>query len=763
MIKMEEETWRVRTFQRQEELSNIHILQGIWKYSRSLVVILITLFITCLLLDKIIYLVFNIDNRIIQWFLKYFSLPDIRSIKTFLGVLAGGISAILGIIFALYSQGFRLSTDRYSETVTKFIEKEPVVELFFQLLIFTDLFIIATLLRIQFTNKIPYVTLAVIICLIFSSLMGILIFKNHYLGSIKPESLFSRLIRETKACIYNASNMKSSFYKSWNLVKKQQKEANELLGVVEALYEDLVRYNNWQDAQFAPISAGFILQYYSQRKRYIDHNSQWFPQKYEKIGSNNLMMYDLKLSYELQGKGPLHITKPNYNWVEDKIIGFLGQISTSLTKNYQKKCAIMLITAYKNILIGDVSKDHLGRFTKHHPGAFQEQEFEIFDKCLNDFISLFNYIDPLDTPVMIEYLNAFFSITSTINEGFEWSKLNKALERLYRISKTDLVSEEMPTLFRETLIDYFERLEVELTVEGQIITPKQWLEHEIQTTLKKQEETIIEEYIKKSSNNVEKIMKICFEKGEKEMLLHFWGIQWTWIQQLKKIGYHSLSEQISQKAAMSSDYLEKINDKSLIEETDIRQQIEYILFPAIVNGDKNIFFNSAKSFLISHKILMPSDIKNENQLLNLQAWVRTPLIIGGMTYIISELKQDEYYIREYVKLLETYLIKPENLIVILKTALYRPLQLIFPETTHFRHWFMQIYSQIEALPKILSNSQSPLGGEWIADHPSSFIQRHSDRMRSFSLEEYSVKEFIGYLEKRNQIQKLLRILKGKNV
>ena len=763
---MQGERWRVGKFQRQEELSDMNILLQIWKYSWKLFFIFLILFFFWFVFDNAaphLVVMVKKNNTIRQWLIKYLFLPDIGSIKMLLGVLASVISAILGIIFALYAVGFRLSTERYSEIVTKFIEDESVVQWFFQLLIFTDIFIIATLFKIQFINQIPYASLILIIFLIFSSLMGILILKNHYLRSIKPESLFSRLFREIKICIDSVSNIKSCFYKSWRVVKSQRNEADKLLRVTESLYEDLARHNNWQDAQYSPLSIGKILQYYLQRKRYIDRShAWWFPQKYEKVHSDNLSMYTLKINYELQGKGPLHIEKTYYEWFEDEIVRFLRQVNNSLSKNYQPKIVASLIESYKKILVGDISRDNLGRFTKYSPGAFQSQEFEMFNKVFDDFINLFDHLDYLDVSVMTDYLNTFFTITSTINGGFEWDKINRIIERLSILTKKDLITIDIPTLFRKILIDYYERLEVERIVEGKIITPVKWLESEVENELKNQEKVIIEQCIKKSADHLEQIIKICFEKGQKEILLHYLGMQWTWIQQLKQIKYHGLAEEISKRAVRNAGYLLDINDQHLIEKVEIRQQVEYILFPALINGEKSLFINSTRAFLIVHRILMPTNIQDEKQL-NLYAWIRTSLIIGGMTYIISELNQDDYFIREYAKLLEAAF-KPDQLVNIFKIAVDTPPELIYSETMYFHHWFRQIYSKIEAIPKKFVSSQGALGSKRLSEHPSIFIQKHSESLMFHLLERHSIKEFINYLEKRHQIKRLVEIFKKwKNV
>lgn len=64
-----------------------------------------------------------------------------------------------------------------------------------------------------------------------------------------------------------------------------------------------------------------------------------------------------------------------------------------------------------------------------------------------------------------------------------------------------------------------------------------------------------------------------------------------------------------------------------------------------------------------------------------------------------------------------------------------------------------------SLPKKFYDSHNPLGNDLMADHPSPFIQKHSGNMMFSFIEEHSVKEFVDYLERRQQIGRLVEILK----
>src|SRR3989338_2661629 len=140
---------RVWTYNLEREKHKHNILLELLKHSRSVIVYLIVAISFSSLLDWLFWLVLP-DIRNNGFLVGYFTIPSSDFISIVLEIFVGAISAILGLIFALYTVGFQLSTDRYSEKVTDFINQESVSNYFFGLLIFTDLFSISILLKLHF-------------------------------------------------------------------------------------------------------------------------------------------------------------------------------------------------------------------------------------------------------------------------------------------------------------------------------------------------------------------------------------------------------------------------------------------------------------------------------------------------------------------------------------------------------------------------------------------------------------------------------------
>src|SRR5262249_9740705 len=87
--------------------------------------------------------------QVIGRYFEFFSFPDRGFLEVVLGISIGAISALLGLLFALYGVGFQITTEKYSSRVADYVNQEGVGNFFFQLLVFTDLYAIIVLLRVH--------------------------------------------------------------------------------------------------------------------------------------------------------------------------------------------------------------------------------------------------------------------------------------------------------------------------------------------------------------------------------------------------------------------------------------------------------------------------------------------------------------------------------------------------------------------------------------------------------------------------------------
>ena len=194
-------------------------------------------------IEKIVTVLSHIQASWFQSLISHFNffiLPERDFLELVLEISIGAISAILGLLFALYAVGFQITTEKYSSKVSDYVNQETVGNYFFKLLVFTDLFAIAVLLRVKLLVIPPSLSFIVAMVLVAICLLGIIVFKNHYILTLKPKNLFERLWSETKENIWLASDQTQYSYNSWSIVQRSRMRTQELLSILKAL-KDLAK------------------------------------------------------------------------------------------------------------------------------------------------------------------------------------------------------------------------------------------------------------------------------------------------------------------------------------------------------------------------------------------------------------------------------------------------------------------------------------------------------------------------------------------
>jgi hypothetical protein len=161
--------------------------------------------------------------------------------------------------------------------------------------------------------------------------------------------------------------------------------------------------------------------------------------------------------------------------------------------------------------------------------------------------------------------------------------------------------------------------------------------------------------------------------------------------------------------------------------------------------------------------MLPIINADEKNIDNIMYRNRLSLILGGFVYLVSEFRQDNSLLTEYVQIIEApyqdrfiqaleTLAKPKDV-----GGLDLTLKLISWETTRYHHWFGEILGQIDELPKTYNDVEFYSGMQEVADHPSKFIRNLSYRM--FNPEEECTEAFVEWAKKREAIKNLVGVLK----
>lgn len=773
------ENLRIRFFNFLNGLKIIEIAFEFIKHSRKLILLL---FIS---LGLFIFIDVFSEN--------FYPNISVELIKNLLTAYVGGITAILGIIFALYSIGFQITTAIYSSKVTEYVNQERVGRFFFQLLVFTGVSTLV-LLIFQNTTDIPLIfSFWFATFLTVFSLLGILIYKDDYIIKLKSKSIFQlicnqnyndfelinnydspeiysfRLIQHPKV---KSFRINFSIHKSWSILSTLQKNIQSRIKIHKILFKDLLKNNSYEDASFGITALGYTLVKYIEIKPYIDKDlAWWFPRYEEIVKSEDFSMFPIKANYEAQGIGMLHTTKINYDWLEDEIINELEKIQNNDQLITHPEIINSLIFCYEIILAGKYEKTLLG-YEKKIKGIYELQNYVLFERVFDLYFQLGSKIK--DDTLKPNYINTLGEIKTIITDGFsirhfpgklkDWkAELETNIRRLFKTkNENEIITWKQPQYFHYVFIEYWNEIKVEKIVEGKYITSQDWLVSEILEAAKIKEREIVDKYTNTLLNHIISLTSIgdkYYSNNLSLLILHLFN------QLISKNQWTNLGIIISKyKAELFKSFI-TIERESFLN-LELRDPIDFGLFTSVVNRKKTEFRFYLTLFFLT-QIHMSANIDKSNipKVINL---ARRPLIIASLAYLISELDNDFYFVNEVVKHLEGLYV--ENLIDIMfqtKDILngmgtVTLSQVIYDEANRYHTYYRRIINSIIDLPPKYETHGSGLYGftsTQTVEHPSVFIRQ----LASFRLADMDecYEGFVEWLKKREEVKKVILIIKNK--
>lgn len=742
------------------------------RYSKGTILFLLFAFSLALLgdwgVDKFSIIISHVQNGWVQTpisRLDFFTLPDREFLKLVLEICIGAISAVLGLIFALYAVGFQMTTEKYSSKVSDYVNQETVGNFFFKLLVFTDLFAIVVLIRVQLIQLNPFLSFIAVMVLVAVCLLGIVVFKNHYIITIKPKNLFDRLRYDMRESIRLASDRNRYSYNSWSIVQISRNRTQELLSILKTLFEDLWHAENWNDVTYTPMVLSNLLTEYAKKKKYIDRDrGWWFPQTQVEVKASNMSSLALKLNFELQGKGPLRIGSPDYLWFENSILDILQTVESRIgTAEETTHLLKHVIDFYQAVLAGDYSKDQYGRYQKTVASLYENQETDAFEKYLDAYFKLYEKVKTDDE--LGSYLNGYFAIGLTLIDGFDYSKYQEIIKSLIgadgQLTRTrkELVLIDLPGVFYNQILDYWDRLDLEVQCEGHVITPQARLEKETLEDARTKEKQYFDKFFDKLCKHNNTILADLYKKGNHKELAIFIKVRFEWISRMLYIEKITLADEHGAKVAGAGVYLSFL-PKQILLDSEFWEEFEKLLFPSVIENCPKLFRILAGLLTL----MLPVINADEKNIDNIIYRNRLSLILGGFVYLVCEFRQDHGLLIKYVQTIEVayqrgrfiqameMLAKPRDV-----GGLDLTLKLINWETTRYHHWFGEILRQIYELPKTYDNVRFYSGMQEVADHPSKFIRELS--YRPYQPEEECVEEFVEWAKKREAIKDFIAVLK----
>ncbi|NQS89776.1 hypothetical protein HQ584_08320 [Patescibacteria group bacterium] len=778
--KRVEEYTRVRAFNLTKKISQIRIIFEVLYHSRMLIYLLVLIF------GSVPLFVLNPS---------LFTQITVKDINQILTVYAGGLIALLGIIFALYSVGFQTTTEKFSTDVTDYLNSEEVSRFLFKLMAFSSLFSLANLVIQSFYSDPVYILLIPSTMLVMASLLAVLIFKDDFINKLKPKQVFQRLYRENISTlrVVNAydnppinsfrscktRNVRSfKLYlptlSSWSLIGYSQKNFSERLDICFNLYNDLIKDNKIEDATFGILSSAYLFSEYISVKHFIDTKfGWWFPETSELVKSDNPSDLTLKLNYEAQGIGRFSRKVKKDDWVEGKILHFLKRIQDNTNFKIYPLIGNSLINAYEVIMAGTFTRRTKG-YERNLLGSIENQYEDMSKKAFQQYMDLGNKLCGIEDCTG-NFINTFAQIKTSMMDGFNNryypGKLNKwkssiklklrllIKEHKLIVTKEEVISWKLSKYFNMKFLDLLEKLEIECLVEGHIITDKTWLAKDFLEKIEQEEAKVFAGYVDLIIPSM-----VALSKTEDSTYKNYVGgiILSIFNQLINQNKWKNVRETIKRYKKELLVLFISIDIDAFIE-TELRNQIDHGIFSSLVKREKSVYFFYLGLFnLTQFHLSQVMDRTNNHAILET---LRRPLVLGGLAYLVSELDQDSYYISTFTHQAEYFTNNQkvedlyQQLIEIEKRSGFEYFNERLAEDTRYRHFYRHVINSISELPKdYIARGGPPFGmsSTETVKHDSTFIRKMAAH-RSSDMRKCQ-EGYVEWLKKRRQIQKLIEVL-----
>jgi len=677
-------------------------------------------------------------------------------IQSFLVVIIGTISGFIALIFSLYGVVVQIVMQKYSTSVTKFINEDKFPNFFLRSLIFIDLLAIFLYLRGELLPTIPIVVSFLFLLLsIIYTMIALILLKDSYSYSIKPENLFIRLGTEVCEQIRIAAGYDKTVRNSRSVIHYSGKRTRELFEVFASLFDDLLREKNFKDISKAPATLAFIFVEYLEKRKFIeDEQGWWFPKQFKLMKGDSMTSYAIKANYEIQGKGVLHMQVRNKEWFEQRTRELLDLMTRNIPIVNEDAYTRAVISAYNVILVGQPTKNKYDQYDSKIRGAYENGEIEVFKWFYEEFSKLAHILNLESENVSAEFLNTLFAIGLVLMEENEevLSTVEEFLKSVVSEGQINATSDDLkklnlPKNAHNLVCELLRGLKAEVTCEGMVVTPTSSFIQEISDKLKNKYLKDADDLLTRIFTDVDKLIHEQLEKKSYALCLSLIELEIRWFQKLTYLEKFELATKHGEVLSNAYKYILKIPVED-IQKVDLLDALELLIFPIAVANKKDLFSPlSAILVFLLIGVYRPQQQTPEEQLL----LMRTLVVLGGFLYLVGEFEEDFSLLEVYSANLHIVYPNPATTLKALEnlkniSGITLSGRIISREVTRYHHWFSVMHGRINALPKTWHQTRIYAGMSEAADHPSNFIKEMSVGL--LFDEDECIKRFIEWLKNK---------------
>lgn len=690
---------KIYRFKFSEEISRHEIFWELIKRRWKSLFALSGLIIICFALDVLFsrFLVPVIADQ--PWYkplTSYIQFPNTQIITSVLSAIISGVAAIIGLLLAISLVVLELAANRYPYRMVRFLVEEKVGAYIIDLLVMTLLFSLWTLFLLQRGTIVPYVSILVCLLLASFSIVFMFVYRNYSLYFFQPYQGFRVASLEVRKSIY------AVFEKGGRLGRSVTSYLRERVQERIFLIQDFINVlmdKKDQEAAYGLTAISSIVSLYITGKRFIDVQGGWYPLREVPVTRKDYVSLQLIQPFEEFALGTRMEKELDTDWLERQILHVIKAAQRKAIKEDHRRCLFAIILGYREIV----------------ENCFEHQEFSILDQVMKQILEFGIEISLKDYPeVVSEFYNLILFVVEKSIRGSDLESLRDRVRKVSWLSDEEIISLKLPKMFDEELLSYRKKLEIELAIEGRIVTPPDWIENEIMDKVSKLDVNLSRKYYSEALKTLSNVHEKISSKKRYHEIRNVLVIQLLALRRALVLGKNVLvSENID-------GVLEQVlkSYKHLAAEKNLRLDVFKELKLGCLNSIRGHEEKTLRKFFGSLSIVSMQEFSGREDTFPEEA-LEALFVVMSFAFLDSEF----YTSSRSFEIVEDLIFKNFDVDKLINlfdkmTRRYDP-----SLTLKYHNWFKNIFLEIGRLPIVEKKREGIKGFDLIYDHPSEFIQR----------------------------------------
>jgi hypothetical protein len=617
-------------------------------------------------------------------------------------VLLGGVFGIVALIFSVSLVAQDLSRQRYGEQASSLLFREPTTRLIREALIASALLVLAVFVESQFGIFVPYLGTYLAIMLTALSVLVLPVYLGQSLSSSRLEGLCNALTQEINRDIMAVLNNRS---RNRSIDAHMRFRTTTNIRSLEQLAERL-QVQLHEETDTGKLSAFLTnsLTYYLHHKHLIPETSEWFPAESKELDVNDPLYQNLRSIYASQALGPARKEIKNLSWFEDDVLRVLETIRKRAVASGQERLHAGIAASTYSIIWESIRSLELDTTVR-------------LSKVLSQTASNQN----LSETVASTLESVIRSLLHSLVQGGYVAQRASATMPMFRVDADELARLSEPAALQAATKKLRAKLDTEKSMLGSIVTPSEWIEDEARSGF----ENLLKERVALIVPSLVEGLYLLSTVPNQAGITVQRNSSLDLIVQLRGLFLHE-----SESCREYWPYVTKVlTELALAEPRDRdfnRNTLDELIHAcsAFVGANEEellkIVLPCFDAFVWIH---MRDDDESERR-----RGVRAMLALGGLLYLDSEFRQDKTRLDSYSDFM-TKIFRGEYFKAISEDSGY-----LFSASLggslimEYENLLIPLASKVQSLRRKYESDDSShfFHGEWVVDHDSEFLRRHSN-------------------------------------